>query len=45
MAAANVLRSYLTVKNSQVAVICAAILAAALINAVGNFFLLQSLRA
>ena len=34
----------LTVKNSQVAVICAAILAAALINAASNFFLVQSLR-
>ncbi len=34
----------LTVKNSQVAVICAAILAAALINAAGNYFLVQSLK-
>ncbi len=34
----------LTVKNSQVAVICAAILAAALINSAGNFFLVQSLK-
>ena len=34
----------LTVKNSQVAVICAAILAAALINAAGNFFLVRSLK-
>jgi rhamnose transport system substrate-binding protein len=33
-----------TVKNSQVAVICAAILAAALINSAGNFFLVQSLK-
>src|SRR5262249_53882803 len=32
------------VKNSQVAVICAAILAGALINAVGNFVLVRSLR-
>src|SRR5579883_2007420 len=34
----------MTVKNSQVAVICAAILAGALINAVGNFVLVRSLR-
>jgi ribose/xylose/arabinose/galactoside ABC-type transport system permease subunit/ABC-type sugar transport system substrate-binding protein len=34
----------LTVKNSQVAVICAAILAAAFINSAGNFFLVQSLK-
>ena len=34
----------LTVKNSQVAVICAAILAAALINAAGNYFLVRSLK-
>jgi ribose/xylose/arabinose/galactoside ABC-type transport system permease subunit/ABC-type sugar transport system substrate-binding protein len=34
----------LTVKNSQVAVICAAILAAALINSAGNFFLVRSLK-
>jgi rhamnose transport system permease protein len=34
----------LNVKNSQVAVICAAILAGALINAVGNFILVRSLR-
>ncbi len=37
-------RELLTVKNSQVAVICAAILAAALINAAGNYFLVQSLK-
>jgi ribose/xylose/arabinose/galactoside ABC-type transport system permease subunit/ABC-type sugar transport system substrate-binding protein len=35
---------HLTVKNSQVAVICAAILAAALINAAGNYFLVRSLK-
>jgi rhamnose transport system permease protein len=34
----------MNVKNSQVAVICAAILAGALINAVGNFVLVRSLR-
>ena len=34
----------LTVKNSQVALICGAILAAALINSAGNYFLVQSLR-
>ena len=34
----------LTVKNSQVAVICGAILAAALINAAGNYFLVRSLK-
>ena len=34
----------MTVKNSQVAVICAAILAGALINAVGNFVLVRSLQ-
>ncbi len=34
----------MTVKNSQVAVICAAILAGALINAVRNFVLVRSLR-
>ncbi len=33
----------MTVKNSQVAVICAAILAGALINVVGNFLLVRSL--
>ena len=34
----------LIVKNSQVAVICGAILAAALINSAGNYFLVQSLK-
>jgi rhamnose transport system permease protein len=34
----------LAVKNSQVAVICGAILAAALINAAGNYFLVQSFK-
>ena len=34
----------LTVKNSQVAVICAAILAAALINAAGNYILVRTLK-
>jgi len=37
-------REVMTVKNSQVAVICAAILAAALINAASNVVLVQSLR-
>jgi len=37
-------REVTTVKNSQVAVICAAILAAALINAVSNVVLVQSLK-
>jgi rhamnose transport system substrate-binding protein len=34
----------LNVKNSQVALICGAILAAALINSAGNYFLVQSLK-
>ncbi len=34
----------MTVKNSQVAVICGAILAGALINALGNFILVRSLQ-
>ena len=34
----------MTVKNSQVAVICGAILAGALINALGNFLLVRSLQ-
>ena len=38
------LSELLTVKNSQVAVICAAILAAALINSAGNFFLVKALK-
>ena len=42
--AAQTSTELLTVKNSQVAVICAAILAAALINSAGNYFLVQSLR-
>ena len=34
----------MTVKNSQVAIICATILAAALINAIGNIVVVQSLK-
>ena len=44
MARAHSPKELMSVKNSQVAVICIAILAAALINAVGNFVLVQSLR-
>jgi rhamnose transport system permease protein len=41
---AGPLSETMTVKNSQVAVICTAILAGALINAASNFVLIQSLR-